>query len=86
MAWRAAVRFVNAIGEEPTFPWRKFSAALGTFLFIVSDGWLGYVKFMNPLPNWRELVMVNYYTGQYLISLSVPQDDSEARLEERKKV
>ncbi len=85
MAWRATIRFTEAFSNSATFPWRKLWGMLGGIVFIISDYWLVYIKFTAPLVIWRELVMINYYSGQLLLALSVPQPEDPDPEEEARK-
>ena len=65
--WRALARFTLR-GE---IPWRKIYAAVGMFLFNVSDLALAVNKFCWPLPYQHALIMGGYYAAQMFIALSV---------------
>jgi uncharacterized membrane protein YhhN len=43
----------------------------GALVFVVSDAILGYNKFVSPVPKGKFLVMITYYSAQFLIALSV---------------
>ena len=65
--WRALARFTLR-GE---IPWRKIYAAVGMFLFNVSDLALAVNKFCWPLPYQNAIIMGGYYAAQMFIALSV---------------
>ena len=65
--WRALARFTLR-GE---IPWRKIYAAVGMFLFNLSDLALAVNKFCWPLPYQNALIMGTYYAAQMCIALSV---------------
>ena len=50
------------------------SAAIGTFLFLLSDTILSYDRFHAPLPGIAFAVLIPYYLGQWLIALSTLPD------------
>ncbi|XP_063291980.1 lysoplasmalogenase TMEM86B [Pelobates fuscus] len=75
MAWRAMARVSLA---SHNFSWAYLSAALGSLVFMVSDGVLAVDKFCFPISNSRTIIMVTYYGAQALIALSITgnsQDD-----------
>lgn len=47
----------------------KWLFALGAFLFLISDTFLAYNKFVEPLDGSRWLVMIPYYSGQVMLWL-----------------
>ncbi len=68
MFWRGLAR-VNLTGNN--IPWRSLLAAIGVFLFGISDFSLAVNKFCLQYHIQRELIMITYYTSQLLLSLSV---------------
>lgn len=65
MAWRAWVRWGTLGGTAALF------AALGAALFVASDSFLAYNRFVKALP-WAPIwVMSTYYAAQWLIALSI---------------
>ncbi|KAM8927567.1 lysoplasmalogenase TMEM86B [Pelodytes ibericus] len=68
MAWRAIARVSLA---SYNFSWANVSAALGSVVFMVSDGVLAIDKFCFPIANSRTIIMGTYYTAQALITLSI---------------
>lgn len=67
MGWRSLACFTLS-GEVP---WKKILCAIGAFLFVISDTFVGINKFCYPIPFERTLIMVTYYAAQLCISLSV---------------
>lgn len=47
------------------------SAIIGSTFFILSDSVLGWNKFVSEIPFSGEIIMVTYYTAQYLIAKSI---------------
>ncbi len=64
MGWRAWVRW-GVLGGSGAL-W----AALGAALFIASDSFLAYNRFVRPLPAAPVWVLGTYFTAQWLIALS----------------
>jgi alkenylglycerophosphocholine/alkenylglycerophosphoethanolamine hydrolase len=48
-----------------------FSVSLGAVLFFISDSFLGWDRFINPLSHARLRTMVTYHLGQFGIILGV---------------
>ncbi|MEK5230519.1 lysoplasmalogenase [Lysinibacillus sp. FSL K6-0232] len=48
-------------------------ATIGALLFIASDSYLAINKFVAPLAFSHEVIMLTYYSAQFLISLSILQ-------------
>lgn len=67
MGWRSLACFT--ISED--IPWKKILCAIGAFLFVISDIFVGVNKFCYPIPFERPLIMCTYYAAQLCISLSV---------------
>uniref|UniRef100_A0A8C5PDL1 lysoplasmalogenase n=1 Tax=Leptobrachium leishanense TaxID=445787 RepID=A0A8C5PDL1_9ANUR len=68
MGWRALSRVSLS---SHNFSWARMSAALGSIVFMVSDGVLSIDKFCFPIANSRSIIMATYYGAQLLIALSV---------------
>lgn len=67
MGWRSLACFTLS-GD---IPWKKILSAIGAFLFVISDIFIGINKFCYPVPFERVIVMTTYYAAQLFISLSV---------------
>ena len=52
----------------------KWLFALGAFLFLISDTFLAYNKFVEPLDGSRWLVMIPYYSGQVMLWLGAKHE------------
>lgn len=48
-------------------------AIIGALLFIASDSYLAINKFVMPLSFSHEIIMLTYYSAQFLIALSILQ-------------
>ncbi len=59
MAWRATA-------------WGNSLAMIGAYVFAFSDSVIAINKFLLPLSYASPLIMVTYWTGQFLIAASVP--------------
>ncbi|CAJ0920780.1 unnamed protein product [Ranitomeya imitator] len=68
MTWRALSRVSLASHK---FSWAHVSAAVGSIVFMISDGVLAVDKFCFPLSKSREIIMSTYYGAQMLIALSI---------------
>ena len=51
-----------------TFP--TLIGAIGASLFMISDGVLGWNKFKNPFHLAEGIILITYYSGQWLIACS----------------
>ena len=51
-----------------TFP--TFIGAIGASLFMISDGVLGWNKFKNPFHLAEGIILITYYSGQWMIFYS----------------
>lgn len=67
MVWRAFAR--NHSNKDS-----YYAGALGACIFFVSDSLIGLSKFYTPIPADRFLIMLTYYTGQFLIFRSAEKE------------
>ncbi|MBC7254892.1 MAG: lysoplasmalogenase [Chloroflexi bacterium] len=65
MAWRAWARWAT-LGSTGAL-----LAAIGAVLFVASDSFLAYNRFVRPLPKAPAWVLSTYFYAQWLIALSV---------------
>ena len=65
MAWRAWARWAT-LGSTGAL-----LAAIGAVLFVASDSFLAYNRFVRPLPAAPAWVLSTYFCAQWLIALSV---------------
>jgi alkenylglycerophosphocholine/alkenylglycerophosphoethanolamine hydrolase len=68
MAWRAL-----ALAAGSTVKTHHLSA-VGCMIFVISDCVIIYNTFVSPLARQQEIIMVTYYLGQFLITLSAAQE------------
>lgn len=59
-------------------------AFAGSLLFILSDSVLAWNKFVEPVMYSGPIIMITYYSAQFLIARSIGQQDSLLRMAEGK--
>lgn len=65
MAWFAAGRFIDLGG------WRPLAAFSGALLFLASDAFLAYARFVRDFDAAQPLILGTYFPAQLLIALSI---------------
>ena len=65
MAWHAVARSL-AVGQ-----FGALLASIGAVLFVISDAALAFNRFRRPIPASPALILGTYFSGQWLIALSI---------------
>jgi alkenylglycerophosphocholine hydrolase len=66
MAWMA----IRRIGSKNSTSVSQYLGVLGAIIFVISDSFIGYNRFVSRIPFVKHWVMITYYSAQYCLTMS----------------